>query len=190
LLYHGTHVPVGKDQVQHIELTRDCARWFNNRYGAFFPEVEPLLTEIPKVMSLLEPESKMSKSRGLNHVIELADSPEVITKKLKKAVTATDGGDGIAPGVANLLLLLKEFGSVQMYDQYMAAEQDGSIRYGDLKQDLAGAIADHFAEYRERRAELLEQHDEIAEMLIIGAERARERAQETMERVRELIGVR
>lgn len=189
LLYHATHVPVGEDQVQHIELTRDIARWFNNKYDSYFLETEALLTEIPRVKSLLEPTAKMSKSKGEGHVIELCDTPEVIEKKIKKAVTATEGG-GDNPGSQNLIMLLKEFAGPEVSAQYAAAEADGSIRYGDLKAELTTVISEHFAAFRERRAELLENHDEIAEILIAGAAEAHEIASATIEDVRKLIGVR
>lgn len=189
LLYQGSVVPVGEDQVQHVEMTRDIARWFNNKYGDYFPEAKVLLTEIPRVKSLLAPDKKMSKSLGEGHVIEMADEPPVIMKKLKKAVTATDGGTD-APGVVNLLLLLKEFGATELAAQFEAAQADGSIRYGDLKVAVADAISAELAEFRERREELMRNHDEIADILAHGAEQAQARAKETMEQVRELIGVR
>ncbi|PIT86622.1 MAG: tryptophan--tRNA ligase [Candidatus Magasanikbacteria bacterium CG10_big_fil_rev_8_21_14_0_10_43_6] len=189
LLYGGTHVPVGEDQVQHIELTRDIARWFNNKYGVLFPETQALLTDIPRVKSLLEPTKKMSKSLGLGHVIELADEPAVIEKKLKKAVTASEGG-AMAPGVENLLLLLAQFGEAKAHAAFVAAEKDGSIRYGDLKQAVAEAIGGTFTAFRTRRAALLENHNEIADILIAGAHKAQEVARETMAKVRSAIGVR
>lgn len=189
LLYHATLVPVGQDQVQHVELTRDCARWFNNRYGKYFPETKPFLTETPKIMSLLEPEKKMSKSHGIDTVIQLCDEPDMLTKKLKKAVTATEGGSGSA-GAQNLIELLKYFAPPQLHKQYLAAEKDGSIRYGDLKADLGGAISGYFEEFRLRRAQLLKNHDEIADILAHGAEKAGIIAQKTMEEVRVKVGIR
>ncbi len=189
LLYHATHIPVGQDQVQHVELTRDIARWFNNKYEKFFPEVKHVLTQTPKIMSLLEPTKKMSKSLGEGHVIELADSPEVILKKLKKAVTATEGGAG-SPGVENLLGLLKIFGDKKVHAEFVKAEKDGSIRYGDLKSTLAETIGNHFADFRERRAELMDGHDEVAEILTQGMERAKIIAESTMSRVRSIVGIR
>lgn len=196
LLYHGTHVPVGEDQVQHVELTRDIARWFNKKFssgsadkGDYFPETKVLLTKTVRVKSLLEPNKKMSKSLGEGHVIDLADEAIVIEKKLKKAVTATEGG-GKAPGVANLLGLLKEFGDKKTYDQFIAAEKDGSIRYGDLKQALGKTITETFMDFRDRRKALLAEHNEIAEILIAGAEKAKRVAEETIEEVRKRVGVR
>lgn len=196
LLYHGELVPVGQDQVQHIELTRDIARWFNKRYPVssadrpgYFPETKALLTEIPRVMSLLEPEKKMSKSLGEGHVIELADEPAVIQEKLKKAVTATTGG-GKAPGVENLFLFLKQFADKKVYDKFFAAEKNKSIRYSDLKSAVAESISDYFADFRKKRKKLLSDHDELAELLFSGAEKARAVAKKTMEEVRKMIGVR
>lgn len=189
LLYHPDFVPVGEDQIQHLELTRDISRWFNKRYGNYFGEVKPLLTKFPRVKSLLEPEKKMSKSLGEGHVIELADSPEVIAKKMKKAVTATAGG-GKAPGVENLLLLLKEFGDAEIHKSFVKAEKDGSIRYGDLKNEVGDAVAEYFADFREKRDELMRNPDMIADVLVVGAERAKKKAEQTMGEVRTLIGVR
>jgi len=188
LLYHGTLVPVGDDQVQHIELTRNIGRWFNKRFGDYFPETKPLLTEIPKVMSLLEPDKKMSKSKGEGHVINLSDEPEVIEKKLKKAVTATEGG-GKAPGVENLLLLLKQFGDPAIYKKFAAAEKDGSIRYDDLKVALAEAIGNYFVSFRTKRNELLAQPGQIIGALAAGAEKARVVAESTMVKVRSMVGI-
>lgn len=189
LLYLANFVPVGQDQVQHLELTRDCARWFNNRYDTFFPEIKPLLTETPKIMSLLEPTKKMSKSAGDNHYVALSDEPEIIEKKLKRAVTATEGGSA-SPGVQNLLLLLKQFAHEDIYKQFVVAERDGTIRYGDLKQELAVAIGDSLADFRAKRAELLNNPKKLDAILASGAEKARAIAQKTMTKVRELVGVR
>ncbi|MBI2990304.1 MAG: tryptophan--tRNA ligase [Candidatus Magasanikbacteria bacterium] len=189
LLYHGTHVPVGEDQIQHVELTRNIARWFNKRYGDYFPETKVILTKTPRVKSLLDPAAKMSKSKGAGHVIELADEPELVFKKMKKAVTATEGG-GRAPGVENLFVLLKEFAPEEIYTQFKQEEKNASIQYGSLKEELGRCIGERFAEFRERRRELLDTHDELAEVLAKGAEKAQHVAIGTIKRVREMIGVR
>lgn len=189
LLPRATHVPVGEDQVQHVELTRATARWFNNRYGDFFVEPEALLTEIPRVKSLLKPEKKMSKSLGEGHVIELADAPDVIEKKIKKAVTASEGGE-TAPGVQNLLLLLEHFAPKEVQTTFVQAEQSGDIRYGDLKAAVSTHIADAFAEFRERRTALMNDHDMVAAALAAGEEKMAAIASETMQEVRRRIGIR
>ena len=188
LIYKGALVPVGQDQIQHVELTRDVARWFNNKYGEFFPEVKHLLTNVPKVMSLLEPEKKMGKSLGLGHVIELCETPEEIENKLKRAVTATSGGEA-APGVANLLGLLKEFGDKNIYDAFVVAEKDGSIRYGDLKKSLSDAIAKHFAIFREKREKLLKDSKKLEKILAKGSKKAQKVADKNMAEVRKLVGI-
>lgn len=188
LIYLGSVVPVGQDQVQHVELTRDIARWFNNKYGEFFPEVKHLLTKVPKIMSLLEPDKKMSKSKGAGHVIELCEEPQEIENKLKRAVTATSGG-GEAPGVANLLGLLKEFGNADVYNKFAMAEKDGTIRYGDLKKELAAAIGEYFAEFRQERAKLLSNEKKLDKILSAGAEKAQKVANTTMLKVNKLVGL-
>jgi tryptophanyl-tRNA synthetase len=188
LLYRGEFVPIGQDQIQHLELTNDIARWFNNRYGVSFGEVKPLLTHIPKVMSLLEPTKKMSKSLGQGHVIDLCDEPERILEKVKKAVTATEGG-AEAPGVKNLLGLLKEFGDKKDYENFVAAEKSGTIRYGDLKQTLADALSKYFADFRKKRADLLSDEKKLKSILKKGADAARKTAEMTMEDIRKKVGL-
>lgn len=188
LIYKGEAVPVGQDQVQHIELTREIARWFNHKYGEFFPESKHILTNFPKVMSLLEPEKKMGKSLGAGHVIDLCETPEEIENKLKKAVTATIGG-AQAPGVANLLGLLKEFGDKTVYENFVTAEKEGNIRYGDLKKSLSEAVAKHFAEFRVKREKLLKDPKKLEKILATGAKKAQKVATANMEAVRKLVGL-
>lgn len=189
LLYHGNLVPVGQDQIQHVELTRDTGRWFNNKYGEFFPETKHLLTPTPKIMSLLEPNKKMSKSLGQDHVIELADEPETIENKIKKSVTATAGGE-MAPGVANLLALLKEFGDKKTYDKFVQTEKDKTIRYGDLKKELSTAIAEKFAGFRTERAKLLKDTKKLEKIMSAGAAKAKKVAEKTMIEIRKITGLR
>lgn len=189
LIYKGSLVPVGQDQIQHVELTRDVSRWFNNKYGEFFPEVNHKLTNVPKVMSLFEPEKKMSKSLGAGHVIELCETPEEIENKLKRAVTATSGG-AAAPGVANLLGLLKEFGDEKVYTEFVSAEKDGSIRYGDLKKALSEAVAKYFADFRDKRAKLLNDPKKLEKILADGAKKAQKVADTNMKEVHKMVGIR
>ncbi len=190
LLYHTNFVPVGEDQIQHVELTRNIGRWFNNKYSEkYFGEVKPLLTEIPRVKSLLEPTKKMSKSNGLNHVLELADEPEVLLAKLKKAVTATEPGKK-SPGVDNLLLLLKNFADETVYNNFVEAEKKGTIKYGELKNILAQVIGVYFLEFRNKRNEYLENRDLLGTILATGEKKASKIAKVSMSEVRKLIGIR
>lgn len=187
LLYKGTHVPVGEDQKQHIELTRDIARWFNNKYGEFFPETEALITEMPRVKGLLHPEKKMSKSLEEGNSLFLKDDPEILEKKVKKSVTATEGD---APGVQNLMMLLKEFGDSSAHHHMQQMQADGTLQFGELKAVLAEAVATYFAAFRRERAALLQSPELIAEKLSAGAASASKIAQQTMAEVRKMVGIR
>lgn len=191
LLPKASLVPVGQDQVQHVELTRDIARFFNNRFGETFPEPKPLLTEIPKVMGLLDPEKKMSKSLPGSY-ISLADEPEEIKKKLRRAVT--DMGPVIdrskkSPGVQNLFTLLGEFGTPEDTAVMERAYQDSSLKYSELKDLLAMRIADHFVVFRTRRAKLLADPAPMQRMLATNAKKVRKMGQKTMEEVRQKVGL-
>lgn len=189
LMYHAAYVPVGKDQVQHVELTNDIRRWFTNRYGAYFSEVTPLLTATPKIQSLLAPDKKMSKSWGEGHVLNLADEPDVLEKKIKKAVTASQGGEK-NNGAQNLLTLLKYTADIQVYSEYQQAEKNGTIRYGDLKKELTKAVSEYFSSFREKRTALLKNRSQIESILAKGARQAHAISKKTIEDVRNIIGVR
>ena len=139
-------------------------------------------------MSLLEPEKKMSKSLGEGHVVELCNEPNEIENKIKRAVTATSGG-GEAPGVKNLLGLLAEFGDKKVYSQFVKAEKDGNIRYGDLKSELSKAIINYFTEFRVKRAKLVKDPKKLEKILAIGAKKAQKVADRNMGQVRKLIGL-
>lgn len=190
LLYKGSRVPVGEDQVQHVELTRDTARTFNRSYPSTpptFPETKPLLTKTLRVMSLEDPAMKMSKRIGrAGEPILLTDAPEVITKKFRSAVTATTGG-GESPGVANLFLLLEAFADAETVRRFRGAEGDGSIRYTELKSVLAEKVTEHFAEFRTRYAGISD--DEVVAVLKQGAAKAQSVADQTIREVREKVGL-
>ena len=199
LIYKGELVPVGMDQIQHVELTRDIARFFNNKFGVFFPETKPKLTETPKLLSLTDPLKKMSKSLGEKSYIALTDTPEMIEAKLKRAMTESSGilpadtasGDdetqrGYA-GAKNLLEMLRIFGSQKEADRTLATPP---IKYGELKMLVAKRIAEHFAEFRKHRAELAKNPKKVRAALDQGAKKARTVAAKTMRDVRVRIGIR
>src|SRR3989338_4783712 len=186
LMYRATAVPVGKDQDQHVELTRQIARFFNNRFGQTFTEPKTLHTDSPKVMSLLEPDKKMAKSLGDNHCIYINDNPAIIKAKLAKAVT--DTGDGKGEGAKNLLELVKIFGKNKVYQKFVADSKNGNLKYSELKQELVSNIADYFAEFRKNKAKISE--DEVNKILGSGAKKAAKVAEKTMMEVRKKIGIR
>ncbi len=180
LLFKGTHVPVGEDQVQHVELMRKHARWFNKRFTPIFPEPKVLLTKAARVMSLAEPTKKMSKSNGEKHYIALADEPEIILQKLKKAVTDKAGAD-------NLLELLGYFAPKSVVKKFSKKDD---IRFSDLKVELAAAISDYFAPFREHRKVLLADPTTISSTITKTTKQAQQIASATLEEVRKSIGIR
>jgi len=189
LIYHPAVVPIGEDQLQHLELTNDIAKKFNSRFGETFPSVKPLLTKTPRVMSILEPSKKMSKSLGDRHVINLNDEPEVIEKKLARAVTDTGKTKTMSAGTKNLFSLLEIFGEPEQHKFYLEQHKAGSIRYSDLKANLAKVIAHHFADYRRKRKELEKQPERIMEILASGKEKARAVASLTLAEVKQKMGL-
>jgi tryptophanyl-tRNA synthetase len=189
LLYKAELVPVGQDQVQHIELARRIGRSFNHRWGKLFPECQPLLTEMPKLIGL-DGKAKMSKSLG-NH-IPLSAPDKALRKLLGRAVTdekrvnREDRGD---PDVCNVFSMHRFLSS----EADLAWVRDGCTTAGIGCVDCKGRLADnygaHFAEYRERRAALLGEPERVKAILYAGAETARSIAQKTMTAVREKLGL-
>ncbi len=189
LLYKANLVPVGEDQVQHVELMRAIARKFNKTFGKLFPEPKPLLTKQARVMSLADPTKKMSKSLGDKHYIALTNSPNVIKKKVRAAVTATSGGEK-SPGVENLFGILEALAGEDLVRELKSQHKKGALQYSDLKDVVANTIISHLKPIRERRAKLEKERERVGEILIAGAERAQKQARATMEKVRKKIGVR
>jgi len=191
LLYDTTIVPVGEDQRQHIELTRDLAQRFNARYGETFviPEVR-IPKETAKIYDLQNPGSKMSKSaESDNGIIWLLDDPAVTAKKIKSAVTDTERDirfdPASKPGVSNLLTLLSVLGGSSI----ASLETEFAGRgYGDLKSATADAVVAAFAPVRSRALELLADPAELDRVLTGNAERADAIASETLKRVYERVG--
>ena len=187
LLYKPYGVPVGEDQLQHLELTRTIAKKFNNRFGDIFPLPQAVTNEKAlRIKSLTDPEKKMSKTG--DEALLISDSPEEIKRKIKKAVTATTA-DGKAPGVENLLLLLEQFGDEDAVKHFKTEIKNGTIKYSELKETLSEDIIKYFAPFRERRAELLNHPDQVLMVLAEGAVKAKSRARATLEEVKKAIGL-
>jgi tryptophanyl-tRNA synthetase len=173
LLYSAQQVPVGDDQRQHLELTRDIAERFNNRYGEIF--TMPVGVQPPvaaRVMDLQEPTRKMSKSLSSPlGTLFLLDEPADIEKKIKKAVTDTDGEVRYdwetKPGLANLLDIFASFSDESPHQVATRYE-----RYGDLKKDLAEIVIAGLSPIRARYIELRQQPEELEAIARMGAERA------------------
>jgi tryptophanyl-tRNA synthetase len=190
LLYKANMVPVGDDQLQHLELSREIARRFNQRYGDTFPEPEPALTKAPRLMALNEPTKKMSKSLP-GSFISLSDDEATIRKKIGRAVTdAGPDASQMSPGVKNLFILLEEFADPPTVQSFRGAYAAGNLRYSELKPAVADAVVATLAPIRARREELVAPPKQVSAALDAGAERARAIASRTMDEVRERLGLR
>ncbi|MGE5392198.1 MAG: tryptophan--tRNA ligase [Candidatus Saccharibacteria bacterium] len=189
LLYKPQLVPVGHDQIQHLEMTNSIAHKFNNRFGQTFEEIKPYAKRPLRIMSLSHPEKKMSKSDPGSY-IGIFDEPDMIRKKLSRAVTATDAPEGKMPkGVENLFLLLQEFGTAEIYANFMNLYQQGTIKYSDLKSELAELIIKAFAPFRAKREELITDQQQINAILELGRNKALTVANQTMTEIKNKIGL-
>jgi len=191
LLYDSVVVPVGEDQRQHIELTRDLAQRFNSRFGETFvvPEVK-ILKETAKVYDLQDPSAKMSKSAATDSgVLWLLDDPKKTAKKIKSAVTDDEReirfDRELKAGVSNLLTIHSVLSGTSIADLEVQFEGRG---YGDLKGEVAEVVSAEFGPIRERALELLDDPAELDRILTGNAERAAEIANATLRRVYDRVG--
>lgn len=192
LLYQADLVPVGEDQRQHIELTRDLGQRFNNRYSEVFniPQAQ-IIKALAKINDLQDPNSKMSKSAAsMSGVIELLDSSDVILKKFKSSVT--DAGKEIKydekskPGISNLLTIHSAFSGKSITEVENEFSDKG---YGDLKTAVAEVVNSELAPIREKTATLMQDPAELMRILKIGGEKANHVASETLKKVYGAIGL-
>ncbi len=193
LIQKATKVPVGKDQLQHLELTRRFARRFNNFYGVdLFPEPTDFdFGGAPVKVPGLDGSGKMGKSEG--NCIYLIDEPKALRKKVMRAVT--DEGpqapdSPMSEPVANLFSLLELTSAPEVVESFRKSYADCSIRYGDLKKQLAEDILAITTPIRERVADILADDAYIANVVRRGAEKARERAAATLSEMRHIMGIR
>ena len=193
LIQKANKVPVGKDQLQHLELTRRFARRFNSFYGVdVFPEPESFdFGGKPVKVPGLDGSGKMGKSEG--NCIYLVDDPKTLRKKVMRAVTdagPTEKNSEMAEPVANLFTLLELTSSPEIVAQFRDAYADCSIRYGDLKKQLAEDILAVTTPIRERVDDILADEAYLRRVMAEGAEKARERAARTLAEVRQVMGIR
>lgn len=189
LLYQSDLVPVGEDQKQHLELTRNVAEKFNRDFGNCFKVPEPLIAKVgARVMGLDDPKVKMSKShQGVNHAIFLLDEPDIIVRKIKKAVTDSMGViefDEKREGIFNLLniyMLLSDESPEKIEERFK------NKGYGDFKKELAEVVIQSLKPIQERYREISD--DEVKAVLNCGAEKARPLAQATYQKAKELMGL-
>jgi len=192
LIYRADYVPVGKDQDQHLELTREIAERFNRQVGKeYFVLPETLHTEIPKVMSTADPTRKMSKSAGEKHYISVFAEEARIRKQIKSAVTDTgDTPEGeMSAGVENLFSLLKAAGKIEAHTSLMEDYHTGNLKYSDLKGEVAEGLVALSTTFKERKADILTRKKEIKGQIKASSAEIRKRAQETVREVKELAGL-
>jgi tryptophanyl-tRNA synthetase len=193
IIHRGRYVPVGKDQEQHLEMARNFAQRFNHRYGELFPEPEAFNfgTELVKVPSL-DGAGKMSKSENQYATIYLADDDDIIRKKVMKA--KTDSGP-TAPNsempdyIGNLFLIMELVSGEETAGKYRNDFNNASIRYGDMKKQLAEDMVRFVAPIRERAEEIRKDEPYLKKIMEDGAEKARESAGKTIREARRMIGL-
>ena len=189
LLYKGEFVPAGEDQLQHLELTRTIVRTFNKRFGKIFKEPRGILAKIPRVMSLDDPTKKMSKTLPKG-CLYLSDSPQIIRRKIQSAVT--DSYKNIVydfekrPAISNLILIYSEFSGIPIPD---AVEKFKSANYADFKKDLAEVVIKALKPIQEKRNKIATNEDKVFEILSKGAKKAEVVARQTMDQVKEKVGL-
>ncbi len=192
LLYDAAQVPVGDDQKQHLELTRDIANRVNNLYGPVFTVPEPMIPPVgARIMGLQDPTAKMSKSDDAEtNALYLLDGPDLIVRKIKRAVTDMDGvvrfDIATKPGVSNLLSILAATTGKTVAQ--LEAEFEGK-QYGAFKGAVADAVVECLKPVQAKYAELREDRDGLRAVLKDGAERASRRANATLARVHEALGL-
>jgi tryptophanyl-tRNA synthetase len=193
ILHRATFVPVGKDQEQHLEMARNFANRFNHRYGDVFPEPQAFNygSELVKVPSL-DGGGKMSKSENQMATLYLSDEDELIRKKVMKA--KTDAGptepNSIKPEyIENIFLLMKLVSSEEVLKKFEDDYNNCSIRYGDMKKQLAEDMVRFIAPVREKAEAIRNDEKYLKEVMEKGAEKARKSARATMALVREVMGL-
>lgn len=188
LLYRGNYVPVGEDQVPHIEISREIARRFNNQYGEIFPEPEPLLTKFARLVGL-DGNAKMSKS--LNNAILISDDVETVKAKMKKAVTDPNKqrkGDPGNPDICLVFSYHKKFNPEEIFEIDKGC-RSGELGCFDCKMRCASKISEMLAPIIEKRKYFENHLQEVKDILADGEKRGREEAQQTMQEVREKMKI-
>ena len=189
LLYAAQLVPVGSDQLQHLELARTLARKFNSRFGQIFVEPKALMTSTPRLMSLDDPSKKMSKSHP-DGCLFIDDSPEEIERKIKVAVT--DSGNEIKydpknkSGISNLLSIVAGLSGKSPED---VVRDFAGMNYGEFKHSVSDCVSDYFASFRKKKEALLKKPAALKKALQHGSEQAQKIAQKKLAEVKEKIGL-
>jgi tryptophanyl-tRNA synthetase len=191
LIYKADLVPVGKDQEQHLELTRNIANRFNNfAEKEFFPIPEALYTKVPKVMSTADPNRKMSASLGDKHNIDVFADEKRIRKQVGSAVTDSGADAGaMSAGVTNLFSLLDASGMNEAHASLMQDYEQGTLKYSDLKHEVANGLVAISGDIRERLTELKSDRKAVKNQIKQSSYEIRKRAQQTIKEVKDVTGL-
>ena len=193
ILHRASLVPVGKDQEQHLEMARNFANRFNHRYGEVFPEPRAFNygSELVKVPSL-DGSGKMSKSENQNATLYLADDDNLIRKKVMKAKTDSGPTTPNSPKpdyIENIFLLMRLVSTENVYNKFDGDYSNCTIRYGDMKKQLADDMVSFISPIREKVNSILADENYLKQVMEQGAEKARKSAKVTMELVRKAMGL-
>lgn len=192
LIYKADYVPVGADQQQHLELTREIAQRFNNQVGKeYFVLPETLFTETPKIKSTADPSRKMSKSAGEKHYINVFSDEARIMKQIKSAVTDTgnETNGEMSDGVKNLFELLKAADNMTDHDELMSSYNSGNLQYSQLKERVGVTLVNLSKKFVERKAEITADKREVKYQIKKSSDRIRKIAQQTLSEVKDLCGL-
>jgi len=192
LIYRADYVPVGEDQKQHLELTKEVANRFNNQVGKeYFVLPEMLRTKTPKIMSTADPTRKMSKSAGEKHNISVFAEEARIRKQIGSAVT--DSGETpagtMSEGIKNLFQLMSAADNKSGHDNLMFAYDAGKLKYSELKQEVADTLVGLSSTFKERKQEITADKKAIKNQIKQSSHEIRLRAQETIKEVKNLCGL-
>ncbi|MCP4440951.1 MAG: tryptophan--tRNA ligase [Aureispira sp.] len=193
LIYKADFVPVGKDQDQHLELTRMIANRFNLQVDKdYFVLPKTLHSDAPKIRSLADPTRKMSKSAGEKHYLSVFEEEKRLRKKVMSAVTDSGemiGTEEMSEGVKNLFTIIKACGHTDVHDDFMTRYKDGSIRYGDFKGAAYEALLSLNSKFRENKEEVMANKKEIKYQIKNSSAEIRKIAQQTIKEVKDLTGL-
>ena len=191
LIYRADYVPVGEDQKQHLELTKEIANRFNKQVGKdYFVLPEMLRTETPKIMSTADPTRKMSKSAGEKHNISIFAEEKRLRKQIGSAVTDSgEPSDEMSPGITNLFQLLKAAGNTTAYDEQMALYKSGDLKYSEIKGVVADTLAALSRDFLAKKKEITSDKKAVKNQIKASSADIRKRAQETIREVKELCGL-
>jgi len=189
LIYNGEFVPVGNDQLQHLEFTRTLARKFNNKFGQTFIEPRALITSTPRLMSLDNPHKKMSKSQPIGCIF-IDDSPEDIEQKIKTAVTDSESevkyDPENKPGISNLLEIMSGLSGKNITE---VEKSFAGKNYGEIKKSIASFISNYFDLFRNKKSALLQKPDALKKVLSAGSKQAKKIASKNIDQIKEKIGL-